>query len=345
MTKAEYKRRKDKLLIARNTARSSVRLGKKDTIDLLRARFSVSPETSAGDLIKLLNENHERQLASLDEEFKAATKEKATIGSLKPVPVTSPSVAPDDRPKTTDALVSVARDYGNEPDKDTKRRRSDSWEDIKPKYLSPERDLKARLKIWQRDASDWLRDNIMLHNRSASFLRSGTGTGKTFMIGDLIQQLHDSGWITQQRPTPTPVLYVTAATVVEKTIRELESFYGLQLNHEYTITNYEQLRAGFGSEYIQTKKRLTSDGDYEIYYEWIPFISPLLIIWDEAHKLKNESSTQHKIAMAVSRLPDYSMTYQVSMSATPWTRISDCKHFAIAAKIEIEGREEEEDYD
>lgn len=345
MTKADYKRRKDKLLIARNTARSAVRLGKKDTIDLLRARFSVSPEATPGDLIKLLNENHTKQLAILDEEFKTATKEKETIGSLKHVVADGPSIAPIDRPKVKDTIVSIARDYGDEPEKDTKRRRSDSWEDVKPKYLSPDRDLKARLKIWQRDASDWLRDNIMLHNRSASFLRSGTGTGKTFMIGDLIQQLHDSGWIGQQRPTPTPVLYVTAATVVEKTVRELESFYGLQLNHEYTITNYEQLRAGFGSEYIQTKKRLTSDGEYEIYYEWIPFLSPLLIIWDEAHKLKNEQSTQHKIAMAVSRLPDYSMTYQVSMSATPWTRISDCKHFAIAAKIEIEDEEKEENYD
>lgn len=330
MTKAELKRRRDKLLVAKNMLVSQLRLGRMsdETRLALTSKFSLPDVATASDIIRELNKEYEQQCANLAQ-------------PEKPEGTTEPTPKPTQAESTSQATITTAP--SQQPVAETHRRRSDNATDVAPRWLAPERKRVASLRIWQRDASDWLLDRIMTPSQDPakpvvypmSFLRSGTGTGKTYMIADVVQQLWDSGWVAKQRPTMVPFLIVTKAPVVEQFTRDLKYKFGIEPTKEFMVTNYEQLRSGFGARYIKTTERLNSEGEMEVIYEWHPFMNPLVVVWDEAHSLKNEGSTQHTIAMALQHLPSMSKSWQISMSATPWTRIADCKHFATTARLEV----------
>jgi len=331
MTKKDFKKEKDKLLVLRNTVRSRIRANDQKIITELSQLTGLQ---TPKELIKSVEKQHDESLKELKQKFAEAEEKKNAIREVSntkvlPANFQSTTEVPDDKGDPLNL------DY-NKKSIEVKphRLRSDNAKDVAPQYLAPDRKRVASLKIWQRKASDNVLDCIE-RGDEAHMIRSGTGTGKTFMIGDIIQQLHDSGWFKKKWPTFYPCLIVTPPTVVPQFIDNMKYMFGLEWKKEFFVTNYEQLRTTYGERYIIKKKIADEDGNVTYDYEWIPGLNPPLIIWDECHKLKNDTSTQHRVALALNKLPTGYRTTQIGMSATPWSRIADCKHFTISAGLKI----------
>lgn len=165
--------------------------------------------------------------------------------------------------------------------------------------------------------------------KPAQYLIAAPGSGKTYSIGAVLRRLLDDGWHKKNSMSPWPIVYVTKASVVTQTRRVLETEFGIDTLNEVTVLGIDQLRARFGKMFVQENMEII--GGEEVYsYKWSPMINPKLIVWDEGHALKNHTSTQHKIALSYS---DLHGVYQLFSSATPATRVSEFKCFAIACKI------------
>ena len=203
-------------------------------------------------------------------------------------------------------------------------------------FVAPDRKLNVELRNWQQATADKVFEDIYYRKMAAHMLLSGVGTGKTFMVGSVIQRLLDSPWrIENNIIAPYPIIVVTKATVVEQFKSDLQYRFGIDTdNGEVLVTNYEQLRSKFGEQFIK-ESTVVIKGEAELVYTWKQFIHPALIVWDECHSLKNEGSTQHKLAAACSHPSLYGKLQQIFMSATPFTRISDCRCFTIATRHTI----------
>lgn len=203
-------------------------------------------------------------------------------------------------------------------------------------FLNPDRKMSIEMRNWQQSTADAMFIDLFYHKMNAQLLLSGVGTGKTMMVGSMLQRLRDSGWITKVGSfAPWPLIVVTKASVVEQFCSDLQYRFGVDIdNGEVLVTNYEQLRSKFGEQFIK-EETIVKNGEPEIVLSWKPFVHPALIVWDECHSLKNENSTQAKIAMACNKPELKGKLYQVFMSATPFTRISDAKCFTCATRHEI----------
>lgn len=129
-----------------------------------------------------------------------------------------------------------------------------------------------------------------------------------------------------------PYLYVTRRSVVTQTERVLEKRYHLG-KAETEVVNIEKLRSSAGRLWV-TEKMEIKQGKEEYVWEWKKNINPCVIIWDECQALKNDDSTQHKIAAAYNDLKTEE-TYQLFVSATPFTRVSEAKCFAVSTRRDI----------
>lgn len=338
MTKSTFKKEKDKLLISKNTTIGRLRANDKELIQQLR---KLTAKEKIKELIQAVEQQYTTAVEALKERFEQEQQkkqeEKNTLIKLQGVDYAAPNTESqtvyshiDVGPSPAGLPTQAAQVKVEQP----KRLRSDNKADVAPKHLKEGRKRTASLRIWQRNAANNVLDCIERKD-TAHLLQSGTGTGKTFIIGDVIQQLHDSGWFKSKWPTFYPCLIVTPATVVPQFINDMKYRFGLEEKKEFFVTNYEQLRTNYGTRYITKKKIVNDDGDVKYEYDWIPYLNPPLIIWDECHKLKNPDSTQHKIALALHRLPEEVRTTQVYMSATPWSRIEDTKCFSINAELQI----------
>lgn len=203
-------------------------------------------------------------------------------------------------------------------------------------FANPARRRNVELRNWQQAAADNLFVNTYYHKMPSQLLLSGVGTGKTFMAGECISKLLDSNWaMSIGCLAPFPFLVVTKASVVEQFKSDLSYRFGIDCeNGEVLVTNYEQLRAKFGEQFIK-EETVVVQGEPEIKLTWKPYVHPAFIVWDECHSLKNDSSTQHKIAMACNDAHLSGKLYQLFMSATPFTRISDTKCFTISCRHAI----------
>lgn len=306
MNKSIFKKEKDKLLVSKNTTISRIRANDEGLINELR---NFTGLVKIKDLVKAVEDRYKASLKELQEKLNASLAEKEAIKSLSVDPIKPPTPPPA-----------------------APRKHHVTKADVAPQYTRPERI--AELKISQRKAANSTLEAIQ-EERSMTLLRGGTGTGKTFVAGDVIQQLHDMGWFKTKWPTFYPCLVVTPAAVVPQYRKVLEYYFGLKHKKEFFVTNYEQLRTSYGERYIDKVKIADEDGNVDYEYNWHPALNPPLIIWDEYHKLKNETSTQHKIAMALNKLPDEFKTIQVGFSATPWSRVADCKHFGVTNGLKI----------
>lgn len=200
-------------------------------------------------------------------------------------------------------------------------------------YINPTRRRNIELRNWQQAAADNLFVNTFYHKMPSQLLLSGVGTGKTMMAAELLTKLIDSNWATSIGCfAPFPFLVVTKATVVEQFKSDLTYRFGIDCeNNEVLVTNYEQLRSKFGEQFIK-EETVVVNGEPEIKLTWKPYVHPAFIVWDECHSLKNDTSTQHKIAMACNEPNLNGKMYQLFMSATPFTRISDTKCFTISTR-------------
>lgn len=210
-------------------------------------------------------------------------------------------------------------------------------EQLKTDFKRPDRQLNVELRNWQESTAKAMFSDVYYHNMAAQLLLSGVGTGKTFMVGSMVQRLIDANWSRDKIKciAPFPIVIVTKATVVRQFESDLQYRFGIDIDGgEVLVTNYEQLRSKFGEQFIATKTRVRNN-EPEIYFEWKKFVAPALIVWDECHSLKNESSTQHKVAMACNTPELSGKMFQIFMSATPFTRISDCRAFTCACRLDI----------
>lgn len=168
--------------------------------------------------------------------------------------------------------------------------------------------------------------------KKAQLLLSSTGTGKTFMVGALIRRLVDRDFAKNKSFGHVKYLYVTRATIVEQTERVFANYFNLTIRDGVEVLNIEQLRSRAGQIWIK-EEVIIQGGKEQTTYKWRPMMNPVVIIWDECQALKNDDSIQHQIALAFSELP--CETYQIFVSATPFTRVSEAKCFACATKKDI----------
>jgi Type III restriction enzyme, res subunit len=189
----------------------------------------------------------------------------------------------------------------------------------------------CELRYFQLNSAKECYWKLVKENKKAFLQTAKTGDGKTFFAGQIIRWLLDSGFLEGKTFSPWQILYVTKASIVEQSKEDLANHFGINMITECCVTNYDQLRAALGSNMVE-QLIVVKDGEHKKVWKWKPFLHPLLFIWDECHGLKNEGSTQSEIAQAVNDIKGSLPVYQIFMSATPFSKVSQAKCFAVATK-------------
>ena len=172
-------------------------------------------------------------------------------------------------------------------------------------------------KLWPFQESAVLKIQNILTSHRACLVQVPTGHGKTFMVGEVLAQLYESG-ADKRDPfwniSLAPIIYVTAASVEEQSQRDLETYFGLGKD-KVLVTSYSSLIAKFGEKFM--KKVIDENTGDVLSFDWYPFIGPRTIVFDECHRLKNSQSSQTKMGNGVAR--DLKDCKFIFMSATPFT--------------------------
>jgi hypothetical protein len=175
-------------------------------------------------------------------------------------------------------------------------------------------------------------DDILKNDMRGQTVLSSTGTGKTFMAGGIVRRLVDVGFADNKTYGAVKYLYVTRASIVEQTKRVFEKFFNLGIKDSVEILNIEQLRSRAGAIWVKENMQIV-DGAEVWTWEWRKMMNPVVILWDECQALKNEGSSQHKIGVAFNNLK--TPTYQIFISATPYTRVCEAKCFAVSTRKNV----------
>lgn len=163
------------------------------------------------------------------------------------------------------------------------------------------------------------------------YLVAKPGDGKTWILGATLRRLLDSNWHKKNTISPWPIFFITKASVVLQTKDVLESKFGIDTTYEVQVIGIDQLRSRFGELFLELKTEVTA-GEEKLVWKWKPIIHPILLVIDEGHIAKNESSTQHKILCSFCALPN---VFVIWSSATPFTRVCEAKAFCLSTKIPI----------
>lgn len=202
-------------------------------------------------------------------------------------------------------------------------------------YLLPpsNRESKEMIKYWfQRKAAKELWDNITIHKHQGNQVIAAAGYGKTFIAGALAVRLIEHKFAENKSYGPISYLYVTKNSVVEQTKRVFKKMFNISIKDGFEVINYESLRAKAGALWVREQVKIEG-GEEKIFWEWRKFMNPVVIFWDENQSLKNASSLQHQIACQFNEIT--TPTVQVFISATPYTRVSEAKCFAVSTKKDI----------
>jgi len=170
------------------------------------------------------------------------------------------------------------------------------------------------------------------NSKRGLLLLAATGTGKTFMSAAVLRYLYDIGFHEEKSVGHTQYLYVTKATIVEQTKRVFENFFGLDMRAGVEVINIEQLRSKSGEVWVKDELVIVN-GKEQRMWKWRAVISPCVIFWDECQGLKNDGSLQNEIATAYNNIK--SNTYQLFISATPFTRVCEAKCFCVSTRKPI----------
>lgn len=188
------------------------------------------------------------------------------------------------------------------------------------------------LKPFQESAVDKLLSGIIFSRQIMLLLQAGTGTGKTFIGGAVIDRLIASNWqreFSRAASFHPAFWWITKPAIVTKTRRDLEAAFGLTRD-KLLVTSYDQLRSSFGKQFFGSHTVMVN-GEPEILYKPVEFQLPWFILWDECHSLKNEDSRQSRIAQSFNDLPPARRPTQMFMSATVGTKLADFKCICCAA--------------
>lgn len=189
---------------------------------------------------------------------------------------------------------------------------------------------KSFLYWFQKKATLAILQAQQIARKRAYYLIAATGLGKTFIVGAYLARLVESKWIEGKSYTPWPYIYVTKANVVEQTQRVLKKYFGLT-EEDVLVIGIDQLRSEFGKRFVR-QEITVEDGIESLNWKWRNNIHPLVVIWDEAHSLKNAGSQQSQIAQSYNNIEDENI-FQVFVSATPYVRVSEAKCFCVASRI------------
>lgn len=161
-------------------------------------------------------------------------------------------------------------------------------------------------------------DNIK--KEKSTLLLGGTGTGKTFIVGEILRQLKDENYLEGKI---FKVLYLTPGNCIKQTSEVLKTF-GLTKN-DVLVMNYDQLRSNLGEIFITWKTEVINGAIVKSPY-WDIDNAPSLIVCDECQKLKNENSLQTQVMTNFSFMKNAKEKCSVLfVSATPAIRPRDFK--------------------
>lgn len=175
---------------------------------------------------------------------------------------------------------------------------------------------------------------------SACLLIGKPGSGKTFIAGEVIEQILPL--LEEKHPyfplSNIKILYVTAAAVVTKTKRDLERF---NIDPRYVkVTSYSSIIANDGKAFWnKTYPEDYDPNDEELVerlgkippsFEWIPFMCPRVIILDESQRTRKDSSAAYRCLKGATHLKDIIF---ILMSGTPFQSVMEAEIFARAANV------------
>lgn len=299
----------------------------KNSIEELYARFKEKQENIQQQIDKLKKEIYKPAIGPV---ISTRDGDSNTVSKTEPKAIASTSEERSLVPVVVTNTLELVSDF-QQPVKN-----------ISPniaKITAPERPPKqtAELRNWQQDSANAMFEMIVgnqLDSRQehyhACLLRAATGSGKTYMVGNVIARLLHIDFF-KDWPAVYHTMVVTKANVVEQFKRDLKYQFGVDMDDGVLVTNYDQLRSSFGSNVLKRDIIIKQGNEIET-FKWLPFLHPRLIIADEAHSLKNENSTQSKIFQALNEPPVCNKIFQIHMSATPFTRIADMKCFTCAVQ-------------
>lgn len=167
---------------------------------------------------------------------------------------------------------------------------------------------------------------------SGILILAGTGTGKTFIMAALARILRDLEFEVGKTHSHIPYIIFTRTTVVNQTARVCQNSYNLYNEADVEILNIEKIRSKHGKFWIKEDITII-DGEEVPTYTWKKGIQPCVIFFDESQAAKNSSSKQHKIMCAYNNLKGVCL---VSFSATPFTKVSEAKCFAVSTHRPLE---------
>lgn len=165
--------------------------------------------------------------------------------------------------------------------------------------------------------------------RKGILLLSPTGTGKTFIAGATNRRLIDKNFADDKTFAAVPYLYVTKATIVEQTNRVFKNLFNIEPNVDTEIINIEMLRSRGGQLWLK-KEVYIEQGEEKERWVWKSHRHPVAFFLDESQGAKNKQSTQSQIIYAYNDIPED--TVLICISATPFTRISEAKAWAVSTR-------------
>lgn len=178
-------------------------------------------------------------------------------------------------------------------------------------------------------------DNIWYDKARGQQLIAPPGSGKTFVYGSVVANLTDHGFYADCL-SPWPALIVTRASIVDQTKEVLSELFGLDIYGHCQVINVEMLRAALVGTLIHEETEVVN-GDPRIIYKWFKGYRPRTIFYDESHSLMRPDSLQSQVANALYSNEDEAMweTYELDISATPWSRLMEAKHFALSTHMMV----------
>lgn len=219
----------------------------------------------------------------------------------------------------------------HEADKDIKTSSEEGIYNQKDYGLIPSPNEKAFHYWFQKKAIREIFD--LVKEGKSCLLIAGTGKGKTFITYAVLRRLLDMGFEDGRTLSHTPYLVLTRTTIKEQHRRVAKNFYNIDVD-QCEINNIEVVRSKAGRFWIR-EKRLIIDGEEVIQYEWKRDLQPCVVFFDESQAAKNnDKSKQAQIMCAYNDLPKNNIL--VSISATPFTRVSEAKCFAVSTHCNLE---------
>ena len=193
--------------------------------------------------------------------------------------------------------------------------------------LHPSPKEKANHFWFQKKAIKELYDKIVKEKRTGVLLLSGTGTGKSYMLAGLVRRLLDCEYEQGKTFSHIPYLYIGKSTILEQIGRVFKNFYDIVPNADVEVINIEQLRSGAGQFWVRNEVKMQGGEEVDSWF-WKKGIQPCVVLFDESQGAKNSGSTQTKIIYAYNNIPNNACL--VSISATPFTRVSEAQAFAVS---------------